>query len=328
MSDLPELPDMPLSSEELRRRPPVAATEDVPEKLRELDLEGPPAKDVRRIERPASEERRDDEAAYVLEAHRPAWMPLSFAPKRARAPEPPIVMHHGQRLEPMFIWWPDDRSIYNDLNYPWGCVCKITTAAGAQGSGVLIGPRHVLTASHCVDWNTEAAERIDVHLQGTTAAATAFDTIAYAFTHITGPDVGYTEMDEDYAALVLDQRLGDRFGWMGTRTYNSSWDDDNVWRTIGYPTDVAGGTRPTYQRDKSLDEDEFDYGSGRAMTTSADIMKGQSGSPMFAFFDDNNPYVVAVVSSAGEVFASGDENWCAGGVDLDRIVRRARDENP
>jgi hypothetical protein len=38
--------------------------------------------------------------------------------------------------------------------------------------------------------------------------------------------------------------------------------------------------------------------------------------------------VVAVVSSTGEVFASGDENWCAGGVDLDRIVRQARDENP
>jgi V8-like Glu-specific endopeptidase len=114
---------------------------------------------------------------------------------------------------------------------------------------------------------------------------------------------------------------------MGTKTYNSSWDDDNVWRTIGYPGDIAGGTRPVYQRDKSLDEDEFDYGSGRAMTTSADVMKGQSGSPMFGFWG-NDPYVVAVVSSAGEVFLSGDENWCAGGVDLDRIARRAHDENP
>ncbi len=326
MAHLPELSDRPLSSEELRQRRPMHATEEVPRELRRLDVEPPPAKDVRRIERPASEERHRNQRPLVIEGNRPAWMPLSFSPRRASGPKPPIVMHHRHRLDPMFIWGPDDRRIYNDLSYPWCCVCKITTAAGAQGSGVLIGPRHVLTASHCVDWNTEAAERIDVHLQGTTAAATAFDTLAYAFTRMTA-DVGYTEMDEDYAVLVTNERLGDRFGWMGTKTYNSSWDDDNVWRTIGYPNDIAGGTRPVYQRDKSLDEDEFDYGSARAMTTSADVMKGQSGSPMFGFWD-NAPFVVAVVSSSGEVFASGDENWCAGGVDLDRIVRRARDENP
>lgn len=320
--------DLPLSSEELRRRSPEQATEEVPEELRGLDLEKPPEREIRRVEQVAADKRYQDEGPSVNEGHRPAWVPLRFSPRRTAQPSPPIVKHHGQRLEPLFVWQPDDRTTYNDTSYPWGCVCKITTAAGAKGSGVLIGPRHVLTASHCIDWNTSAAEKIEVHRHGAAAAATAFDTIAYAFTHITGPDVGYTEMDEDYAALVLDQRLGDRFGWMGTKTYDSSWDDDNLWRTIGYPGDIRGGTVPVYQRDKSLDEDEFDYGSGRAMTTSADTMKGQSGSPMFAFWDDNIAYAVAVISSEGEVFASGDENWCAGGSDLGRTVKQARDENP
>jgi hypothetical protein len=57
------------------------------------------------------------------------------------------------------------------------------------------------------------------------------------------------------------------------------------------------------------------------------MMKGQSGSPMFGFWDDG-PYAVAVMSAFGNVWASGFENWCSGGSDLGRVVKQARDENP
>jgi len=111
--------------------------------------------------------------------------------------------------------------------------------------------------------------------------------------------------------IATDQRLGDRFGWMGTRTYDSAWDGEDYWRSIGYPGDMpegAGGLFPVHQRDQNLDEDEWDYGSARAMTTSADVMEGQSGSPIFGFWpDDIVPYVVAVVAAHGSVYASGTE---------------------
>jgi hypothetical protein len=48
---------------------------------------------------------------------------------------------------------------------------------------------------------------------------------------------------------------------------------------------------------------------------------------MFAWWD-GSPYAVAVMSAYGNVWASGNENWCSGGSDLSRIVRQARDENP
>ncbi|MFE1927494.1 hypothetical protein ACFW91_33680 [Streptomyces asoensis] len=50
---------------------------------------------------------------------------------------------------------------------------------------------------------------------------------------------------------------------------------------MGYASDIAEGKMPIFENRKNLDEDEWDYGGGRAMTTSADLMRGQSGSPMF-----------------------------------------------
>jgi len=205
--------------------------------------------------------------------------------KASTHPKPPTVLHHDQRLEPAIVYPPGERTIYNDRSYSWGCICKVTTATDLVGSAALIGQRHLLTASHCVDWGTSAAENIEGHLTGTTAAATAFDTLAYTFTHISG-DPTVTTLDEDYPCLVLDQRLGDVFGWLGTKTYDSSWDDDNVWWSMGYPTDIASGLQPTFIKNKNMDEDEWDLGSGRAMTTSADMMKGQSGSAMFGFWEE------------------------------------------
>ena len=267
-------------------------------------------------------------SAALTPPSRPPWVAGTLRPQRARLSGPPglKLRHRGSDLEPLFIWNPDDRAVYNDLNYPWGCVCRVVTATGS-GSGVIVGPRHVLTASHVVDWATDGAGIVEVHRAGATVAAVSSIAAVWAYSKITGDDVGYSELDEDYAVLVTTERLGDRFGWYGTRTYNSSWDDEAYWWNVGYPGDVAGGSFPIFQRFKELDEDEWDYGPARAMTTSADTMKGQSGGPMFGFWDDG-PYVVAVVSAQGAVFFSGDENWCSGGNLLTRLVNHARANDP
>ncbi len=157
----------------------------------------------------------------------------------------------GVDLNPLVaIWPPETSNVYNDTSYPWGCVCRITTAAGRAGSGVLIGPRHVLTASHCVDWSTDKAELIEVHLNGTTSSAFAYDTHALAFTRI--EDVDYDTVDEDYAVLVMNERLGDRFGYMGSKQYDSGWDDEHLSFTIGYPGNIGGGVMPIFRKTSRL----------------------------------------------------------------------------
>ena len=139
----------------------------------------------------------------------------------------------------------DDRKVYNDWRYPWGLVCRVNGNDGTFGSGVIVGPRHVLTASHVVNWDNLVLT-VDVHTFDGVARATAVIDTAGCYTRVTESD-GFSSSDEDYAVLVLDQRLGDRFGSMGVRTYNSSWDERELWETMGYAEDVAG-TVPTWSR--------------------------------------------------------------------------------
>jgi V8-like Glu-specific endopeptidase len=305
--------DRPLGRAELHKcQFDESVTEEVPKKLREIDLIPSPLPFKHAtIERKSLDTVPND----PLVPFRPKWIASVERPKRVSLPGQPKkkLWHYGAELDPLFIWQPDDRRIYNDTRYPWGCVCRIVTAA-------------VLTASHVVDWNANGAGTVEVHRAGPAISATSVITKVWYFTKISPPNVGWSEVDEDYAVLITADRIGDRFGWLGVRTYDSSWDDEPYWRNIGYPTDI-GRLFPVYQRDKELDEDEFDYGSGRSMTTSADTWPGQSGSPLFAFWEDG-PYVVAVVSAQGTYFLSGDENWCSGGSDMTRLVSQARSDDP
>jgi len=90
---------------------------------------------------------------------------------------------------------------------------------------------------------------------------------------------------------------------------------------MGY---LANSLFPAFQLEQWLDEDALDFGSGRTMTTSADLLSGQSGSPMFGMWDDG-PYRVAVMTSDDP---PENENWRAGGSDLLRLVNFARSEHP
>ncbi len=250
----------------------------------------------------------------------PKWFGASPSPCKAKLPKPSRVLLNGKDVGPLTVFNSEDRRIYNDTSYPWGTICRVTSSVG-DGSGVIVGPRHVLTASHAVDWSSNGAGTVEVHRSaGSVRARTAITKVWY-YTKINVTPRSWFEVDEDYAVLVTADRIGDLFGWMGTRTYNSSWDDEPYWYNIGYPVSIGSGLSPTFQQDKKLNEPWYDLGPARSMRTHADLTPGNSGGPMFAFWDDG-PYVVAVVS--GEC---PDVNWCAGGSWLTNLVRHAHDQD-
>lgn len=249
---------------------------------------------------------------------------VTVRPRRRKLPEPFTIRFGDLRYEPTTIFKPDGRRAYYDVNYPWRCLVRITTPRGWSGSGVLIGPRHAVTASHCVDW-TPGWLTVDVMYSNTKSLASANGTFAYAESKVGPGSIPDDESDEDYAVIVLDQPLGEQYGWLGSRTYDSGCDDETSdWHSIGYPQDWSGsGEIAAWQTGFFLNELGADFGSARLIRSDTfDNWPGQSGSPIFGFWSDG-PFVVGVVSGQGSDF-----NYISGGSLLPSLVNRARSEHP
>jgi len=225
------------------------------------------------------------------------------------------------------VFPPENRYTFADTSFPWCTIGRVDTGGG-WASGVLIGPRHLLTVSHAMVWgsgNTCGWVRFrPSYFDGSAPFGEAWATRWYAYRKVYGPSLSRAEMREDYVVLVLDRRIGDTCGWIGSRTYSDSWDGGRYWRHIGYPGDMAGGQRPSYERDIALDGSFWDAQSHQRIWHQGDVWPGQSGGPFFAWWSGESwPRVVSVQSAE-----NSDENTSSGGSHMVDLIIRARNEYP
>jgi len=223
------------------------------------------------------------------------------------------------------IFGPDDRKVFYSTAYPWRCSGKVESALGS-GSGVMVGPRHLLTCSHIIDWRPDGSvgwlKFTPMYYNGSAPYGVAWATRVYFKYKVQGPTIDSTEAKYDYVALVLGSTVGSATGWLGTKSYSDSWDGGTYWTHTGYPADLTGAQRPTYQTNIALDGDFWSPDSHESMTHAADVWPGQSGGPFFGYWD-GSPYAVATQS--GQTPGS---NSASGGSDLVDLVAKARAEFP
>lgn len=273
----------------------------------------------------------------------PDFLPVNPMPRElAKELQRPSFIRKGRKLrkeegETTSVFNPDERYTFSDTSFPW-CTCGLVQTGAGWGSGVMIGPRHVMTASHAVNWgpnNTAGWLKFTpLSFDGSEPFGSAFGTRIYWWLRadLDGDNIiNATETAFDYVVVTLGARMGDITGWMGSRGYNTSWDGGDFWAHIGYPGDMAGGQRPAFIGLQDFDSTFSRSTAGRdsfGIRHQIDVWPGQSGGPYFGWWAGEAWPRVVGIQSTENWGGTGGPNTCGGGNPLSELINFARAQEP
>jgi V8-like Glu-specific endopeptidase len=272
---------------------------------------------------------------------RPGGVETRFAPAKA-VPTHRLRAGGKDRDKGGTIFGSDERFLFQDTSFPWRITGKVRTAGG-WGSGTMIGPRHVLTASHVINWNSD----------GNGSVGWATFTPGYfdgrgPWGEISVSNVVFWEQapgsltDQqtafDYVVLITNQRIGESIGYAGYRTYDDDWNGGGFWQYVGYPGELSSGERPAFQGGaviSSKQDFSLSGNDGYVLGHFNEFTPGQSGGSAWGWWAGEPwPRVVGVGSTIGSTAVQtptgstiGDNEY-GGGPALSSIISWARTNHP
>jgi V8-like Glu-specific endopeptidase len=263
--------------------------------------------------------RRETDPKAEFGSYRPSWIDGTFSPKIMTQDHFRKMKRFNKKdVDPLYVFGRDDRWVFRDSSWPWGLVGKVITSSGWTGSAALIGDRLIATAGHVVPWDDKSwwMRFVPAFYDGSSLFGAGVESYV---SDARGYDVNGSVTGYDWAVCRLYEPLGSYLGYFGYNGYSDDWENDPYWSVIGYPSAVAGAQRPSFQGSVTSDDTDGDSNGGLEIETKADLTPGNSGGPMFGWWD-GDPRLIGVVSGQEEEWSPGFWPWDWADTELTNVI--------
>jgi hypothetical protein len=242
-------------------------------------------------------------------AFRPPWLGRTVLPRMAPMTVPPRAFE--AKTPPLLPATAMTQLMRQELigsGYPFSAIGRVFSGVGGDvsnwrntwtmsGTGVLVGRKLLLTASHIAPWNRGPGDWWMHFVPAYRAGGAPFGTsFVEQFRGVrTGKDVS----GRDVVICKLYQPIGNLTGWLGRwRWFNDDRYKDFPYTSVGYPGNMFNAERPIIEPFVAVEDLDSD-GDGLEIETRPFTSNGWSGGPLY-FWRNNEPLVVGVCSGREE----------------------------